>query len=223
VRNKIFIALGVIAVCWLVVHLFKSSPATRHETAVTTLEQKTARCLAEAAAAAAGKGGAVLVILPATDGPEAPEALAVLRQTLEKSGVHIAGTAVWPEIEDSQKNDPVTLGGYVAAHANLDAAWLAEQAGRQPGVTAVISLVGEPVDATGHVEDYKNRIPHVFCVARDTGRTAALVRSGIVRMALMPNSAPVTGDPGKKWFDALYRKVTAETLDAWQKDQAAGR
>jgi hypothetical protein len=222
VRNKIFIALGVIAVCWLVVHLFKSSPATRQETAVTTLEQKTARCLAEAAAATAGKGGDVLVILPATDGPEASEVSAALLHALEKSCVRIAGTAVWPEIEASLKNDRMALAQYVSLHTDMDAAWLAEQAVRQPGVKAVICLVGEPVDATGRVEDYKDRIPPVFCVARDTGRTATLIRAGIVRMALMPNSIPVTGDPGKKWFETLYRKVTLETLDAWQKDQAAG-
>jgi hypothetical protein len=60
-------------------------------------------------------------------------------------------------------------------------------------------------------------------VARENARTAALVRAGVVRMALMTTTKAVTCEPGRWLFDEIYRKVTPETLDAWQKDQDAGR
>ncbi len=220
-RQTVIIVVGVLALLWLGFRVFRSSPQAENTSTAAAVEQKTAAALAEGAAAVAGKGGSVLVVMPLSQrADQTPEPVAAFRKAAEKKGLIIAAEICWPPTpREEERKDSMAFMHYLVAQGSLTADWLADEAAKHPGITVVVSLVGEPVVGEGNEDACRGRFPPVLCAARDSARTAALIRAGVVRMALMPAGNPVKHNLGGKLFDECFREVTAETLGDWQKEQ----
>ncbi len=216
---------GILALIWLGARMFSSSPEEKNASAAAAIEQKTAAAFAEEAVSVAGKGGSVLVVTPLSlRADQTPESVAAFRKAAEKKGLSIAAEICWPTPpSEEERKDPMAITHYLAVQRSLTADWLADEAAKHPEAKVVVSLVGELVVKEGEEESCRGRFPPVVCAARENARCAALIRAGVVRMALMQTAKVVTSDPGRRLFEEIYRKVTPETLDAWQKEQAAGR
>ncbi len=216
----IIIGTGLLSAVWIVMHLFQASSAEKNTGAATMLTQQTVQALAKAAEGVAGTEGPMLVVVPLAFQKDIPtELVTAFRKAAKHEGLSIAAETEWPPLPGGEeRKDPISFSQYVVEQGEMTVQWLMDEAGKKPGIKAVVSLVGEPVATAG---DNASRpgLPPVLCVARDSERTAALIRSGIVRMALIPNNKPLCEDPGRHLLDAIYQKVTPKTVDKWRAAQ----